>query len=73
MRALIDAKGEQFAYVRGNTLYTLDDEPSGTLQTDYIVDLEGNRVWRVYGDGVYKLDSMEQIGYLSAETPDWID
>ncbi len=67
MRGLIDKKGEQFAYFLGNTLYTLDDEPSGRLEGEFIVDVVGNRIWRVVGDGVYSLDGMETIGYITSE------
>ncbi|UCC53911.1 MAG: hypothetical protein JSV68_08045 [Anaerolineaceae bacterium] len=70
MRGLIDRKGEQFAYFVGDTLYTLEDEPTGRLQQNFIVDLSGNRMWRVIGDGVYSLDGMETIGYISSEIPD---
>ncbi len=70
MRGLIDRKGEQFAYFVGKTLYTLEDEPTGRLEGSFIVDLNGNRMWRVVGDGVYALDGMETIGYISSETPD---
>ena len=70
MRGLISPKGEQFGYLIGHTLFTMDDEPSGRLEGEYIVDLAGNPVWRVVGDGVYSLDGMETIGYLSAERPD---
>ena len=70
MRGLVDRKGEQFAYLLGNVLYTMDDEPSGRLEGEYIVDLAGNPVWRVVGDGVYTLNWMETVGYLTAERPD---
>lgn len=63
MRGLISPKGEQFGYLIGDTLYTMDDEPSGRLDGDYIVDLAGNPVWRVVGDGVYALNGMETIGF----------
>lgn len=66
MRGLIDRKGEQFAYLQGNTLYTLDDEPTGQLRDGFIEDLAGNRIWRVVGDGVYALDGNETIGFFSA-------
>lgn len=72
MRGLIDRKGEQFAYFVGNTLYTLDDEPTGRLEQKFIVDLSGNRMWRVVGDGVYSLDGMETIGFIGSEVPDSI-
>jgi len=67
---LVDKKGEQFAYFVGNTLYTLEDEPTGRLEEAFIVDLSGNRMWRVVGDGVYSLDGMETIGFISSEVPD---
>lgn len=70
MRGLVSPKGEQFGYVVGRVLYTMDDEPSGRLEKDFIVDLAGNPVWRVVGDGVYALDGMETIGFLSGERPD---
>ena len=70
MRGLISPKGEQFGYLIGYTLFTMDDEPSGRLEGEYIVDLAGNPVWRVVGDGVYSLNGMETIGYLSTERPD---
>lgn len=70
MRGLIDHKGEQFAYLIGDTLFTLDGEPSGRLEQEYIVDLSGNKIWRVIGDGVYSLDGMETIGYLGSEMKD---
>jgi hypothetical protein len=73
MRGLVSPKGEQFGYLVGNTLYTMDDEPTGRLQGAYIVDLAGNPVWRVVGDGVYALDGMETIGYLTAERPEGQD
>ena len=67
MRGLIDRKGELFAYVENGILYTLDDEPSGRLQGEFIVDLAGAPVWRIVGDAVYSLDGNETIGYLGAE------
>jgi hypothetical protein len=70
MRGLVSPKGEQFGYLIGNTLYTLDDEPSGRLVGEHIVDLSGNPIWRVVGDGIYSLDGMETIGYITGERPD---
>ncbi|MCA9865138.1 MAG: hypothetical protein KIS95_05000 [Anaerolineae bacterium] len=70
MRGLVSPKGEQFGYVVGGVLYTMDDEPSGRLEKDFIVDLAGNIVWRVVGDGVYALNGMETIGYLTGERAD---
>ena len=67
MRGLIDRKGEQFAYFVGSTLYTLEDEETGYIQGDFIVDLNGSRMWRIVGDGVYSLDGMETIGYIGSE------
>jgi len=67
MRGIVSPKGEQFGYLLGDALYTIDDEPSGRLQGQFIVDLAGNPVWRVVGDGVYSLDGMETIGYLTGE------
>jgi hypothetical protein len=69
MRGLVDRKGEQFAYLEGNTLYTLEGEATGYLKEEFIVDLHGEKVWRVVGDAVYSLDGMETIGYLSGERP----
>jgi len=70
MRGLIDRKGEQFAYLIGNVLYTLAGEESGRLEKPFIVDLSGNKIWRVVGDGVYTLDGSETIGYLGTERRD---
>ena len=67
MRGIVSPKGEQFGYLLGDVLYPIEDEPSGRLQGQYIVDLAGNPVWRVVGDGVYSLDGMETIGYLTGE------
>ena len=67
MRGLIDRKGEQFAYLIGDVLYTMDDEPSGRLEGEYILDLAGKPKWRVVGDGVYALKGLETIGYLTEE------
>lgn len=70
MRGLIDRKGEQFAYLVGNVVYTLDGEPTGRLEDGYILDIVGNQRWRISGDGIYSLDSSETIGFLSSEAPD---
>ncbi len=69
-RGLYDPKGELFAYLNGLVLYSLDDQQTGRLEGNYFVDLEGNRIWRNYNDGVYSLDSMEAVGYLSDKTPE---
>jgi len=70
MRGLIDRKGEQFAYLIGNVLYTLEGEMSGRLEKGFIVDLAGNKIWHVVGDGIYALDGSETIGYLGTERRD---
>lgn len=69
MRGVVDKNGEQFAYVLGNVLYTLEDEPTGRLEDDFIVDLAGNRMWRVVGDAIYSLDGTETIGFLGGTAP----
>lgn len=70
MRGVMDKNGEQFAYLLGNVLYTLDDEPTGRLEEGFIVDTAGNRVWRVVGDALYSLDGSETVGFLGSEAPD---
>ena len=67
MRGLIDRKGEQFAYIDGNVLYTMDNEPTGRIEGNFIVDIAGNRMWRLVGDGVYSLDGMETIGFIGGQ------
>ncbi len=69
MRGLMDRKGEQFAYLDGTVLYTMDGEPTGRLEGEFIVDLGGRQIWRVIGDGVYTLDGSESVGYLSTDIP----
>ncbi len=73
MRGLVSPKGEQFGYLIGDTIYTMDDDPSGRLEGDHVVDMAGNPVWRVVGDGIYSLDGMETIGYLTGERADDLD
>lgn len=68
-RGLIDPQGEVFAYLYGNTLYTLDDEVTGRIEGDFILDMEGNKMWRVEGDAVYTLDG-SPVGYFGQERPD---
>lgn len=70
MRGLVDRKGEQFGYIIGGRLYTMDDEVSGHVSGEFITDLAGNPVWRIVGDGIYSLDGSETIGYLTAERHD---
>lgn len=72
-RGLVDRKGELFAYLRGNTLYTLDDEITGTLEEGYIVDTAGNRVWRLEGDALRSLDGSETVGFLGSALSDDLD
>lgn len=72
-RGLIDRKGELFAYLRGNILYTLDDEMTGTLSEGFIVDTAGNRVWRVEGHALRTLDGNETVGYLGSALADDLD
>ena len=73
MRGLIDRKGEQFAYLQGGTLFTLDGEATGRLRGEFIEDLVGNRVWRVVGDGVYTLDGSETIGFFGDKRDEQFD
>jgi hypothetical protein len=68
-RGLMDRKGELFAYLQGDSLFSLDGEMTGRLDGNFIVDTAGNRVWRVYHDGVYTLDGSKAVGYFSSPTP----
>lgn len=70
MRGLIDRKGEQFGYFVDKMLYTLEGEPTGRIRGEFVVDLAGNPMWRLVGDGVYTLDSGETVGYIGSEIPD---
>lgn len=71
-RGLITPKGEVFAYLEGDTLFTLEGEATGRLEDEFVVDLAGGRIWRVVGDAVYALDGMTTIGYFGAGgTPDF--
>ncbi|MEZ4511030.1 MAG: hypothetical protein R3C62_04075 [Chloroflexota bacterium] len=67
MRGLVDRKGEQFAYLVDGVLYTMEGEKSGRLEGNFVVDLAGNPVWRVVGDGVYTLKGMEPVGFFTGE------
>jgi hypothetical protein len=67
MRGLIDRKGEQFAYLQGSMLYTLDGEQTGRLEGEFVLDMAGNKIWRIVGDAVYSLDGMESVGYFGSE------
>lgn len=73
MRGIVSPKGEQFGYIIGDTLYTLDDEPSGRLLGEHVVDMAGNPVWRVVGDGLYSLDGMETIGFVTGDRAERLD
>ena len=70
MRGLIDRKGEQFAYLIGDVLYTMVGGKKSRLAGEYILDLAGKPTWRVVGDGVYALKGLETIGYLTEERND---
>lgn len=70
MRGLIDRKGEQFGYFEGAILYTLDGDPTGSIEGEFIVDTAGNPMWRIVGDAIYALDSSETIGYIGSEISD---
>ena len=47
MRGLIDRKGEQFAYLQGSTLYTLEGEPTGQLRGTL------SKIWRATASGAW--------------------
>ncbi len=68
-RGIVDTKGEVFALLAGDQLYTLDYELSGRIEGDFIVDISGKPVWRLMGDGVYTVDGIEPVGYISGERP----
>lgn len=71
-RGLIDTKGELFALLRGQDLYTLEGERAGRIDGNFIVDLAGRPIWRLMGDGVYKMDGLEPVGFLGEGRPsDW--
>ncbi len=73
MRGIVDRKGEQFAYVQGRNVHTLDGELTGYGEGEYILDTAGNRMWRLVGDGIYSLDGAETIGDLGGERPSEYD
>jgi hypothetical protein len=66
IRALIDNKGEAFAYLRDGVLFTMEGESTGRVEGNLVVDNAGIPIWRVYGDGVYTLDGFQPIGYFGA-------
>lgn len=72
-RGLVSPKGELFAYLQNGYLYTLDGEQTGRQEGQFIVDLSGRKIWRIVGDGVYSVDSMETVGYFSEARPDKYD
>lgn len=72
-RGLVSTKGELFGYLKGNQLFTLDDELTGRVDGQFIVDLSGKKIWRLVGDGLYTVDGTETIGYLSEPRPDQYD
>lgn len=63
-RGIVDKKGEQFAYIEGDVVYTAEGQRSGRLGKDYIFDIADNKVWRVVGDGIYTLDGNQSIGFI---------
>ncbi len=65
VRSIVSHKGELFAYMRGDQLFTLEGELSGRIDGDYMVDLAGRKIWRLRGDGIYALDGFEPFGYMS--------
>jgi hypothetical protein len=67
IRGIVDKKGEQFAYIENGVLFTVDGERSGTVTKDFILDLAGNKIWRVVGAGVYTLDGNQSIGFIMGE------
>jgi hypothetical protein len=70
-RGVYDYKGELFAYLEGNTLFTVDGEMTGRLEGGYIVDTAGNQVWRVHDSGLYSLDEWINIGYLGGSASEY--
>jgi hypothetical protein len=69
-RGVYDRKGELFAYLDGNNLLTLEGEVTGRLEGDHVVDMAGNRIWRVFDSGLYPLDEWVTIGYFGESSPD---
>ncbi len=72
MRGLIDTKGEHFANLEGDHLYTIDGQLTGYLRDGYIVDLAGDKKWRVIGDGIYRLDGIQQVGFFGGDRPSYL-
>ena len=67
MRGIYGRKGEQFAYLQGDMLFTLEGEHTGFLKKEFIVDLKENKIWRIVGDAIYSLDGNETIGFIGSE------
>lgn len=68
-RGLHDRKGELFAYLEGDVLYTLDGEATGRIEGSYIVDMAGNRIWQIEGDALFAPESGEAVGYFGSHSP----
>ncbi len=67
MRGIYGRKGEQFAYLQGDMLFTLEDEHTGYLREEFIVDIRENQIWRVVGDAIYTIDGNQTIGFIGSE------
>ena len=68
-RGLHDPKGELFAYLEGNVLYTIEGDATGRLEGGYIVDMAGSKIWRVDKDGVYSIETGHAVGYFGSSSP----
>ena len=66
MHGIVDRKGEQFAYVENNVVFTMDGEPTGYVQKRAVVDLAGAPVWRIIGDCIYQMGSLEPVGFFTS-------
>jgi hypothetical protein len=73
MQGIYDRKGELFAYLEGDRLYTLEGELSGRVEGDFIRDLGGKAIWRIIGDGIFTADAVDDIGYIGAPAPNYLD
>ncbi len=74
MRGIYGRKGEQFAYLQGEMLFTLEDEHTGYLRGEFIVDLKDTQIWRVVGDGLYSIDGNETIGFIGSDAnSQWVE
>jgi hypothetical protein len=70
VRSLVSPKGETFAYLQDDKLYTLEGEHTGYREGALIVDLAYTAVWRLHGDAIHTLDHSETIGYLATPIHD---